>query len=172
MKTWSLAAAVMLVGWLGGGSVVTSGKIPRGSGASAARAADLAGIEKLHQEDVAATLSGDPVALANLFTDDAVLLEPGSPAIIGKKTILAEDEKEKASNTGFRELSYRPEIKDLRIVGGWAFEWGYFDASYQETPRGEVKRFRGKSLRILKREPGGAWKFARVMWNVAETDPR
>jgi uncharacterized protein (TIGR02246 family) len=169
VKTWSLTAVVMLVAWLGAGPVVTSGRIPRASGASAA---DLAGIEKLHREDVAATLSGDPVALANLFTDDGVLLEPGSPAIVGKKAILAENEKEKAGNAGFRELSYRPETGDLRIVGGWAFEWGYFDASYEESPGGEVKRFRGKSLRVLEREPDGAWKFARVMWNVAASDER
>jgi hypothetical protein len=37
-------------------------------------------IEKLHQQDVAATLSGDPKALADLWTDDAVRLEPGGQA--------------------------------------------------------------------------------------------
>jgi ketosteroid isomerase-like protein len=170
MKALSLIAAVVFLAWLGAGSVVTSESIPRAPGPSTARAADLAAIERLHGEDVAATLSGDPAALANLFTDDAVLLEPGSPAVIGKKAILAENEKEKASNPGFRELSYRPEIRDLQIVGGWAFEWGYFDASYEDFPGGKVKRFRGKSLRVLKREPGGSWKFARVMWNVAGND--
>jgi len=30
----------------------------------------------------------------------------------------------------------------------------------------DVKSFRGKSLRVLKREPDGSWKFARVMWNL------
>lgn len=110
------------------------------------------------------------MALANLFTHDAVLLEPGSPAVIGKKAILAESEKERAENPGFLELSYRPDIKNIQIADGWAFEWGYFDASYSESPGGEVKQFRGKGLRVLKREPGGSWKFARVMWNVAGGD--
>lgn len=63
----------------------------QGSGASvgsnAGRQADLAGIEKLHQRDMAATLSRDPVALPNLWTDDAVRLGPGRPAEVGKKAI-------------------------------------------------------------------------------------
>ena len=41
------------------------------------RAQDLAGIETLHGRDVAATLSGDPAALAELWTDDAVRLQQG-----------------------------------------------------------------------------------------------
>ena len=51
------------------------------------------GIEKLHQQDVAATLSGDPKALSELWTDDAVRLEPGGPAEIGKQLIYTEDKK-------------------------------------------------------------------------------
>jgi hypothetical protein len=38
------------------------------------KAHDVAGIEKFHQQDVAATLSRDPVALTGLWTDDAVRL--------------------------------------------------------------------------------------------------
>ena len=41
------------------------------------KAQDMAGIEKLHQQDIAATLSRDPVALPNFWTDDAVRLGPG-----------------------------------------------------------------------------------------------
>ena len=43
------------------------------------KAQDMAGIEKLHQQDIAATLSRDPVALTDLWTDDAVRLDPGQP---------------------------------------------------------------------------------------------
>ena len=49
------------------------------------RALDLRGIEKLHQKDVAATLANDPKQLAELWTDDAVRLEPGQ-AEVGKQT--------------------------------------------------------------------------------------
>jgi hypothetical protein len=51
---------------------VLASHVGQGSGASAGsnagRQADLAGIEKLHQRDIAATLSRDPVALTDLWT--------------------------------------------------------------------------------------------------------
>ena len=46
-------------------------------GSDKGRDADLAAIEKLHQQDIAATLSRDPVALTDLWTDDAIRLGPG-----------------------------------------------------------------------------------------------
>jgi ketosteroid isomerase-like protein len=52
-------------------------------------------------------------------------------------------------------------------MDGWAVEWGYFDASYRETPTSEIKRLQGRMLRVLRRQPNGEWKFARVMWNLA-----
>ena len=63
------------------------------AGSNAGRQADLAGIEKFHQRDIAATLSRDPVALTDLWTDDAVRLGPGRPAEVGKKAIRESNER-------------------------------------------------------------------------------
>jgi hypothetical protein len=52
-------------------------------------------------------------------------------------------------------------------MDGWAVEWGYFEASVREAPAGEIKQIRGNMLRVLKRQPSGEWKFARVMWSPA-----
>jgi uncharacterized protein (TIGR02246 family) len=130
--------------------------------------ADRNAIEKLHQKDVAATLAGDPKALADLFTDDAVLMQPGGPAVVGKKAILEENERKKAQHPESRSLTYKPDIRDLQILNGWAFEWGYFEASFQASPKAEVKSFHGKVLRVMGRQPDGSWKFARVSWNPAQ----
>src|SRR6266849_202125 len=70
------------------------GFLPTVNGAASG---ELAGIEKLHQQDVAATLAGDPKALASLWTDDAVRLEPG-PAEIGRALINTHDEEQKAKD--------------------------------------------------------------------------
>ena len=63
---------------------VLASHVVQGSSASAVsnagRQADLAGIEKFHQRDIAATLSRDPVALTDLWTDDAVRLRSGHVA--------------------------------------------------------------------------------------------
>src|SRR6266852_1289679 len=127
-------------------------------------AQDMAEIEKLHSQDIAATLSGDPAALTEQWTDDAVRLTPtGDPDDIGKEAIRATNERLKAATPELRVLSYVPEIKELTITDGWAFEWRYYTASYVESPGGEVKRVRGKLLLVLKRQPDGSWKAARAM---------
>lgn len=130
-------------------------------------ARDLAEIEKLHNLDVAATLSGDPVALSEGMTDDVVIIQQGMEAEIGREAILAARQRAKAANSGFRVLSYVPEIKEVTVAGEWAFEWGYFTATYVETAGGEEKQLRARMLRVLKKQPDGSWKAARGMWNTA-----
>lgn len=153
---------------------VLASHVFQGSGASAGslalRQADLAGIEKLHQQDIAATLSRDPVALTDLWTDDAVRLGPGRPAEVGKKAIRESNQRWSALPGG-KVLSYVPETKDLTILKGWAVEWGYITGSYVETPGGEVKQIRGTRLMVLKKMRDGSWKCFRGMGGPTFTAP-
>ena len=94
-------------------------------GGDKGRDADLAAIEKLHQQDIAATLSRDPVALTDLWTDDAIRLGPRPAGEVGKQAIRESNERW-AARQGLRVLTFVPEIKDLTILeDGWAVEWGY-----------------------------------------------
>ena len=127
---------------------------------------DMAAIEKLHSQDIAATLSRDTAALTELWTDDAVRLQQDGPDDIGKEAIRATNERQKAATPELRVLSYVPEIKEVTITDGWAFEWRYYTASYVESPSGEVQRIRGKVLVVLKKLPDGSWKTARAMGGV------
>lgn len=148
----AIAASAATVAWL-----------KSGMRTEATRAQDMAAIERLHKQDVAATLSRDMAALAELSTDDAVRLQQGEPDDIGKEAIRATNERQKATTPALRVLSYVPEIKELTITDGWAFEWKYFTASYVESPGGEVKHIRGKVLMVLRKLPDGSWKCARSM---------
>ena len=128
---------------------------------------DMAEIEKLHRQDIAATLSRDTAALTELWTDDAVRLGQGDSDDIGKAAIRATNERQKAATPELRVLSYVPETKELTITDdGWAFEWRYYTASYVESQGGEVKHIRGKVLLVLKKLPDGSWKCARAMGGV------
>jgi uncharacterized protein (TIGR02246 family) len=124
---------------------------------------DLAAIEKLLSQDIAATVSRDTAALNDLWTEDAVRLQQGEPDDIGKQAIRATNERFKAATPELRVLTYVPENKEVTVMDGWAFVWGYFTASFVESPGGEVKRFRGKRLMVLKKQPDGSWKSARAM---------
>jgi uncharacterized protein (TIGR02246 family) len=129
----------------------------------AAFQADPAGIDKLHQQDIAATLSRDPVALTDLWTDDAVRLGAGGTADVGKQAIQASNERQTA-NKAFKVLSYVPETKDVTFLDSdWAVEWRSFTASYVDSPNGEAKQVRGTVLAVLKRLPDGSWKCYRAL---------
>jgi len=71
------------------------------------RDADRPAIEKLHRQDIAATLSQDPVALTNLWTDDAIRLGPGQPAEVGKQAIRESNERWSA-RPGLKVLTFVP----------------------------------------------------------------
>lgn len=124
---------------------------------------DRIGIERLHQQDVEATLSDKADDLAKLWDNEAVRLEQGDQAEVGKAVIYADDKRWQAKSAGSHTLYYKPEIKDLQMAGDWAFEWGYFDTAYKESANAKPVTLRGKQLRILKRQPDGSGKFARVM---------
>ena len=135
-----------------------------------ATAKDMAGIEKFHQQEIAATLSRDPVALTDLWTDDGVRLVQGRPPEVGRATIRASNERWSA-RTGAKVLSYVPETKDVTTWDGWAVEWAYVTGSYVESPEGEPKKLSGTRLMILKRMPDGTWKCFRGMGGPSFTAP-
>ena len=151
------------------------GQVPQGPAASAGsqsdRAADLAAIEKLRQQDITATFSRDPVALSEYWTDDAIRLGAGAPAEVGQKTIRAGNERQTA-NKDFKVLSYVPEIKDFTFLdGGYAVEWRTYTASYVDSPGGEAKHVRGTVLLVMKKLPDGSWKCFRAMGSLEPGAP-
>ena len=131
---------------------------------------DMAGIENFHQQEIAATLSRDPVALTDLWTDDAVRLRSGQSPEIGKNAI-QESYQSWAAVPGIKVVSYVPETKDITILDGWAIEWGYVTGSYVETPGGEVKQILGTRLMVLKKMSDGSWKCFRGMGGPTFTAP-
>jgi ketosteroid isomerase-like protein len=158
------SVAVALFGWTVLTSHVLQGPAASaGSQSQGGRAADLAAIEKFRQQDIAATLSRDPVALTDLWTDDAIRLGGGTPAEVGKKAIRESNERLTA-NKGFKVLSYVPETKDFTFLdGGWAVEWRTFTASYVDSAGGEAKQISWHLLWVLKKLPDGSWKCFRLM---------
>jgi ketosteroid isomerase-like protein len=124
--------------------------------------ADLAAIEKLHQEDVAVTLTQDPKGLIDVWSDEGIRINPGSPPLVGKQAIQADNEKLRAAYPEFKVLKYAPEIEDIQIADGWAIEVGITSASYKLTAKDDPVIVNDKGMRLLKRQSDGSWKFAIV----------
>jgi ketosteroid isomerase-like protein len=126
-----------------------------------ARAADLAAIEKLHQEDIRVTLLQEHKEMLDLWTEDGVIFQLGQPTLLGKKAIQAQYEKVGADYPGFKVLSYVPKFKEVRVFDGWAFEWGDdTEAKFKMSPDSPTVSVRSKGLRVLMRQGDGSWKIA------------
>jgi ketosteroid isomerase-like protein len=168
MRVHSITVVVCALTALGGH--VLHGPVAS-AGSQTDRAADRAAIEKLRQQDIAATFSRDPIALTDYWTDDAIRLGAGAPPEIGKETIRTSNERQTA-NKNFKVLSYVPETKDLTFLdGGWAVEWRTYTASFVDSPGGGAKQARGTLLAVLKKFPDGSWKVFRAMGSVEPGTP-
>ena len=125
-------------------------------------AADLAAIEKAHQEDIEATLTQDPKRLIDLWAEDAVAFYPGSLPAVGKQAIGAANEKFHAQYPGFKVLSYTAKYRDLQVEDGLACEWFEREGEYKLSPESPPASWHAKGLQVLKRQSDGSWKFALV----------
>ena len=125
-----------------------------------------AGIQKLHQQDIDATVSMDVAKLTDLYADDGVLIGQGDKPLVGKSAIQASLKQNFAANPTIKILKYVPEFTDLQVVGDVAYEWGYFEATHQLSADSPPASFRARFLRVMKLQPDGSWKFVRVMWNT------
>lgn len=123
-----------------------------------------AGIERLHQDDITATVARDAEALTALWDDDAVLMQPGTPPIIGRAAFHEFMKQALAKSPSVKVVKYVPDIRDVRVAGGVAYEWGYFDVEQKSSDQQGPESLRGKLLRVMKQQPDGSWKFTRVMW--------
>jgi uncharacterized protein (TIGR02246 family) len=162
MRRTSLATTIVFVAGLGIGFFARSamGTLERRT-----HAADLAAIEKLHQKDIEVTLPQDPKGLLDLFTEDAVRIMPGSPPVVGKQAIQAENDKFRADYPGFKVLSYAPKYKNIQIADGWACEWGEHEAKFRMSPEAPPVSLRLKGFDVLRRQSDGSWKFAVLILN-------
>lgn len=131
------------------------------AGEGRGREADRAAIEKLKEQDAAATIARDAVAMASLWTDDAVRFGADAPADVGRQAI--QETNARSTARPITVVSLVPETRDLTIWDGGAVEWRRFTASYVAAPGGELQQVSGTALVVLKKLPDGSWKAFRAM---------
>jgi uncharacterized protein (TIGR02246 family) len=123
---------------------------------------DLRAIQALNQHDIQAVLSGDTRAITSQWTDDFVVLSSG-PIVRGKDANVAMVEAGADQINAFVPVDYVVEFEEITVLGDYAYEWGTYRGSRRPRAGGETTSYRGKLLRILRRESDGAWKMHRTM---------
>ena len=130
--------------------------------------ADRQAISRVREQEIATFSSGDVEKLLALVTDDAVLMPPNEPAVVGKE----------AARAWLRNLYQQFKIEgsytstaDLRVIGDWAFERMSFKLKLTPVAGGAPIEDVGKGFHVYRRQAGGAWKIAQDIWNSDKPAP-
>ena len=121
---------------------------------------DLAGIRDLREAYVRAELGGDRMAQAALFTEDAALMEPGSPLRKGRSAILE----------GLREFDVTLEffrLSSIEVEGGagFAYDRGTYSLRWRAFGTGNTEEEGGDYLMVVRKISDGTWRIAALLHN-------
>jgi len=123
--------------------------------------AEVARVKTVLAEIIAADNAPDVERIVALYEDDALLLPPAGPAIAGKAAI--KERYRQGFEKARLELTFHSE--ETQVAGAWAFDRGLTRGRNVWRDGKEPAKFEHKYLMILKRQPDGAWKIARLIWN-------
>jgi uncharacterized protein (TIGR02246 family) len=123
---------------------------------------DRGAIDKTRNEYMAAWKKGSADRVAALYADDAIVLYPNQPAVVGGAAIQAYF---RSFYDQYAQDDFALTSDEVRIAGSWAFDRGSYRLAM--APRGGGPRIEdhGKYLVILARQADGSWKIARDMDN-------
>jgi uncharacterized protein (TIGR02246 family) len=117
-------------------------------------AEDAAAIRALVAEWMRATRAGDTAAILALMTDDVVFTVPGQEPF-GKEAFAAAAAGQKGM-----EIEGSAEVKELKLLGDWAFTRVFIRVAMTQPGAAPVRRS-GYTLTILNKGADGKWRIAR-----------
>jgi ketosteroid isomerase-like protein len=126
----------------------------------------LQAIDELHKKDKIASLSGDTETLLNLMTDDGIVIPHEGEIFEGKKGLRIMLEQNKKILKEYDLVEYNHDFKEVKIIGKFAYEWGYYSGKYISKSDSSEVVGSGKLMRILELQVDGNWKIARSIWTV------
>ena len=118
---------------------------------------DISAIRAAEKGLAEAFESSDPTAWVDFYTDDAVFVGPGVPALEGRNAFL--DAAPQISISAMAILADS-------TLGSGDFAATLGRASWMSGPSGsDAQRVRRRFLMVWRREPDGRWRIAREMLN-------
>lgn len=149
-----LAASILLIGFAHDAAAQVKTAEKASGSARAAMQAENA-------QFVAAFKEGDAAKAAQIYTDDAIVLAPGGPAMRGREAIVA-GLGGWLSTVVVKDFAITSE--DVTMSGDYAFETGSYTMTTQAKNATESQTENGKFLAVWKHQ-GSSWKLVRDMWN-------
>jgi uncharacterized protein (TIGR02246 family) len=130
------------------------------AGPARAVESDRAAIEALNERWVGAYRNGDYAAIPELYTEDALIMPRGRPAIEGRQRLA----EQLGGLAGGRQVEIGFTIRELEILGEYAWLVSTFSVTYTppDDPQGSHTEH-GRSLILYRKDADGQWRIHRDM---------
>ena len=102
-----------------------------------------------------AVAAGGGKAFASWFADDAVTLNNGKPAVLGRTAIAAEARWDPKTY----QLTWAPQGAQMGPSNDMGFTWGHYEGRSKDK-NGEPVVISGRYFTVWKKMPDGTWKVA------------
>jgi uncharacterized protein (TIGR02246 family) len=139
---------------------------------SATNAADAGAvtqaIEAANAKFADAMKRGDTVAIADNYTEDAVVMPQGTASWRGREAIR---KGFGGMLSGAKVTEFSLKTEDVAIGGDMAVETGSYDETYVPTGGKETKD-KGKYIVVWKRQSDGSWKIVSDIFNSDLAPPK
>ncbi len=126
----------------------------------------LQAIDELHKKDKSASLAGDTEALLSLFTEGGIAIPHEGEIVEGKESLRRMLEQNQNILKEYNLVEYNHDFKEVKIIGKFAYEWGYYSGKYISKIDSSEIVGSGKLMRILELQNDGTWKVSRSIWTV------
>ena len=133
---------------------------PQGTTTGQDTEVDRQAIRELNDAYTAGVNSENADALAALYTDEAVLLWEGRPAVIGRSNIRAA----LTQFLGLGDFQMSATVEEVEVVGDLGYFWGSGRGTLTDSS-GNESAVDLRYLLVCKRQPDGSWKTSHHMNN-------
>ncbi|MEZ4705850.1 MAG: nuclear transport factor 2 family protein [Caldilineaceae bacterium] len=122
----------------------------------------VAAVNAIWDEYEASVIAGDVDRWIAQWTEDGVQMPPGEPFVEGKEKIYA---RVGANMAAGPTTDFVITPLETTSAGDWAYSRGVYTVTFPLGDSGEEGMIDGKFMTILKRQPDGAWKIHRDIYN-------
>lgn len=127
-------------------------------------ASDIQEVEQLFRQFIAAFNAGDLATLRSSYTEDALVIPPGQPAVQGPEAIIGQ-----LWGPMFEAFAVDADLpaEEIQLGDGFGFVRGTYRMRLDPRGGGESVAEEGRYIDVVQTDADGAWKIARAIWNAA-----